>query len=280
MPIAFYYFRSLPRDVQNRIWELHREHRGIRHCLTLSGPLNERHYTAIDIETDRFIRTQLTRGTALNFWNAEGEPIRGESDAKIRLIGTNKVSLPGMEAKSLTTVGQSVFRAYWYPQFQPYIRINYKKDVVVLESDFVCLEPVFRLQHRVPFQRADLQNHWLRHVQHLAVNTSGCRQGVERRSSIVAALPSLEQLWIIVYRDPECCLHEPMSWANFDKSLLDEHKFIPYHHFVNLHRSLTNQPCDCELDGYRSNEILAAFQRAFDVEGVQDMNISIVADPY
>ncbi|KAI1346155.1 hypothetical protein F5Y01DRAFT_322048 [Xylaria sp. FL0043] len=284
-PTTFYYFRNLPQEVQNRIWQLHREHRGIRHYLTHSnhsGPAT-RHYTAIDIETDRFIRTILTRGTARNFWNEEGEPIRGESDAKVRLIGTNWASDAGRSAMSLTTASIIPFVSpptwsFWSKKFNPVIRINYKTDVVVLESDFNCLQPLFRLQHRLglPF-RQDLQDHWLRHVQHLAVNTGGCRMGVERD---IAKLPSLEQLYIVVYRDPECCLRRPRGWANFDKSLLNEHKFLPYDDFVNLHLSLTVQPCGCELNSYRSNEVLGWFQRAFDIEGVQDMKISIVADPY
>ncbi|KAI0429259.1 hypothetical protein F5Y09DRAFT_264350 [Xylaria sp. FL1042] len=273
---TFHPFKRLPPEIQDKIWQFHRQHRGIRHYLTQTEPVT-RHYAAIDIETNRFVRTLVTHGTASKFWDEDDKPIRGESDAKICLVGTHTVFTSGCRAESPTTVKGSPVRPLLSNVNRPRIRINYKTDVVVLESHFVCLQPAFKLQHRLPFQRADLENHWLRHVQRLAISTSGCRMGVERR---IAALPSLEHLYLVVYRDPECWCGAPLRWKNFDKSLLDVHKFLAFDDFVDLHRSYTTRPCDCELNGFRANEILATFLRAFDTEGVQDMKISIVADPY
>ncbi|KAI1428048.1 hypothetical protein F5Y12DRAFT_70775 [Xylaria sp. FL1777] len=270
---TFHLFNRLPREIQDMVWRLHRERRGIRHYLTESQPAT-RHYAAIDIETNLFAQTLLTKRVANTFWDENDRPIRGESDAKIQLIGVNYVSQPGDFAKSVSTAKYPVT---WRKVSRPQIRINYTTDVVVLEGVFVCLRPVFRLQHALPIQWTDLLHHWLRNVQYLAVNAGSCRMGIQTR---IATLPALEQVYLVIYRDPECRYGAPRHWRNFDKSLLDTHNFLPFDDFVNLHPSNANIECDCETNDFRALEVRAAFRRAFLDEGQPNMSISIVADPY
>ncbi len=269
---TFHLFNKLPREIQDMIWKLHREHRGIRHYLTES-PQTTRHYAAIDIETNLFARTLLTKRTASIFWDENDRPTKGESDAKIRLIGVNSVSEPGDFAKSVATAN---YPTTWRKVSQPHIRINYKTDVVVLEGVFVCLRPVFSLQHALPIGLMDLVGHWLANVHFLAVNVASCRMGVERG---IAALPALEHLYLVVYRDPECRHGAPRKWRHFEKSLLDAHNFLPLHDFISLHPK-NNRQCDCEFNDFRALEARATFRKAFALEGKPNMSISIVADPY
>ncbi|TGJ78708.1 hypothetical protein E0Z10_g10054 [Xylaria hypoxylon] len=230
-PTTFHVSTQLPKEIRDMIWKFHREHRGIRHYFTES-PHGCRHYAAVDIETGLFARTILTPRIAGTYWDdGKDRPIKGESDAKIRLIGYNYVSKPDDFAKSVAT---AKYPRTWRKVAKPYIRMNYTTDVVVLEGIFVCLKPVFPLQHSLPGDFTELDEHWLTNVRYLAVNVASCRMSVENP---IATLVNLEHLYLDIYRDPECRYGAPRHWKDFDKTLLDTRNFLPFIDFINLHPS-------------------------------------------
>ncbi|KAI0970436.1 hypothetical protein F4678DRAFT_462664 [Xylaria arbuscula] len=270
---TFHPFIRLPPEIKNMIWELHRQRGGIRHYLTESGQ-SVRHYAAIDLETNLSAETIITKGQAKRYWGPNNRPVRGESDAKIRLKGMNYVSTPGDFATSVVTAN---YTQNWRLVSAPCIRFNYKNDVVVLEGMYNCIIPAFKLRFRLPFFRVDLVGHWLNNVQLLAIHSSRVNVGVERTT---AALPMLRHLYLLVDRDPDCVHGAPRNWPDFDTSLLEERKFLPFDHFVNLHPTSAGQPCDCDLDDYKSLEMQALFRGAFVHFDKPNVPITIVADPY
>ncbi|KAI1290520.1 hypothetical protein F5Y03DRAFT_62933 [Xylaria venustula] len=266
---------GLSPEIQNRIQELRRQRGGIRHYLTESeGSI--RHYGAIDIETNLFAETYITRGDARRFWDMNGRPIRGETDSRIRLIGINYFAMPGGLATSVVTANFTL-NSPWCFKSAPNIRINYNKDVVVMEGMYNCLIPAFNLRKRLPFSRSDLAGHWLENVQLLAVHTSSIPRTVDRT---IAALPMLLHLYLLVHRDPQCVYGAPRTWPDFSPSLLEQRKFLPFHHFAALHPRNPSVRCDCEVDAYRSHEMERILRRALLHFDKSYVKITIVADPY
>ncbi|KAI0450728.1 hypothetical protein F5B21DRAFT_528739 [Xylaria acuta] len=268
----FTLFTQLPPELRAMIWKFHRQQRGMRHYITESE-YSVRHYAAIDIETDLFARTLLTKRTAEKYWDEDDNPVKGESDARLRLIGLNYVPEPGGFGKSPTTARHSTT---WRKVQRPYIRIHYPTDVVLLEATYLCLKPAFHLQAALP--RGLENDHWLHNVRHLALGVASCRLRVE---DTVALLANLRTLRLVVYRDPACPYGAPRGWRDFEKGLLDCRNFLPFADFVRLHPDHDGIECDCETMDVRVLEVRAAFRTALQAAFVDhDVAVSMVADPY
>lgn len=285
--IQFRYFMRLPKPIRDRIWELHRHRGGVRHYLTQlpnrfnNEKLPPRHYAAIDTETNEMVRTGLGVKALHTFWDKEDKPIKGESDAKVRLVGETWCHTDhGSNAVSITTILKTRIHGTLYNlHYRKYIRINYKFDVIVLDGEHTCLQPLFSLQHWNRINWGDLRDRWFWNVQHLALDIASCRNDVEKA---VAALPAIKHVYLLVYRDPMCANGAPRTWKEFDKQRhFNKHKFMHITDFRALHPCKKARPCECETESSRAVDVERAFRRAFLAEyKLMMVEIAVVADPY
>ncbi|KAI0505143.1 hypothetical protein F5B22DRAFT_629066 [Xylaria bambusicola] len=160
-----------------------------------------------------------------------------------------------------------------------HIRMNYTKDVIVLESLYCCLRRLLPPRHKHPIRWQDLEGHWVSNVQHLALSIAGCRHSAEK---IIATLPKLKHLYLIVQRDQKCSHGSPREWTNFDKQQhMTKHNFMHFDHFRALHPDKAINSCECETNPTRAFAVERAFKRAFLAEYKADnVEIVVVADPY
>ncbi|KAK5636384.1 hypothetical protein RRF57_012096 [Xylaria bambusicola] len=292
----FTLFMELPKNVRDKIWELHRENRGVRHyfsdvLMSISESKTSRHYAALDTETNTMVRTRLSRKTLETYWDKNSRPIKGESDDKVALEGRSWIYTSyGTDAKSIITATKPTksppysTATYGITLFnlatgRTHIRMNYTKDVVVFEGLYACLQRMFNPRRKDPIRWQDLEGHWLENVQHLALSIAGCRHNAEK---IIATLPKLKHLYLIVQRDRKCSHGPPRGWKTFDSQRhMTKHKFMPFDLFRALHPDKAANPCECETDTTRAFAVERAFKRAFLAEyKADDVDITVVADPY
>ncbi|KAI1496222.1 hypothetical protein F5X99DRAFT_401111 [Biscogniauxia marginata] len=279
-PQTFHLFAKLPPEIRAIVWKFHLTRRGIRHYIVVSP--RGRHYAAIDIETDTVLDTIITKSMMEKCW-PDG-PVRGERDSCIRLIGGNLTPEPGSLAKSIVTVNHT---RSWRKRSSPYIRIDFRRDLVYFGRGDPCLRPLFSLRvsvepHSYEKLAAD-RTHWLRNVRHLAiqldVNTSSLSPGDEVALKRLWYKSKLKTLYLVSYRDPKCPYGPPRQWRNFSRGALDEHNFLPVDEFIKLHPTYPEIRCCCNLKTINSKLIKEKLQH-WPRSGTAMVKIDIVVDPY
>ncbi|KAI0385738.1 hypothetical protein F5Y04DRAFT_291186 [Hypomontagnella monticulosa] len=135
-PTEFRYFSRLPPELRYMIWKFYHDQRGVRHYLTTTT--NGCNYAAIDIDTNRFIRTFFDRNPPYHAVIATrpewplGHPAAGEELVTSYFKGKHFCLVPeaGSIAKSIIASKDPSFLlempCLW-------VRMNPKQDVVFID---------------------------------------------------------------------------------------------------------------------------------------------------
>ncbi|OTA97878.1 hypothetical protein M434DRAFT_372725 [Hypoxylon sp. CO27-5] len=280
----FQYFLDLPRELQDMIWDFYRNQRGPRHYITVFG--GKRFYASIDIDTNQFMHTYVNAMTAARKsklrW-PKGHAVSAKEFKTIHLIGQHSVPEAGNFAKSIVTTKEKE-RALWQKRQGLHIRCRFEDDVIFIDgSDSnICLRPMSHLNQSELSLEYD---HWLRRVKHLAIQLRPVQSSLDGPSkNMIASLSELKNLYLVLYRDPQCVYGAPRNWRYFKKDAMDEHNFIPFEIFNQLHAEHPGKECRCEKTATGARIIRISMRRAIcgyqgHVRG-HDVDIKIVVDPY
>ncbi|KAI0148081.1 hypothetical protein F4776DRAFT_660253 [Hypoxylon sp. NC0597] len=280
----FQYFPDLPRELQNIIWDFYRNQRGLRHYITVLG--NQRFYASIDIDTNQFMHTYVSALTAANQANSrwpESHPASKKKFNIINLIGQHGVPEAGSFAKSIVTTKEKEL-ALWTKRHSLHIRCRFEDDVFFFDgSDTgICLRPMSHLSKSTLLLEP---NHWLRKVRHLAIQLRPVQSNLDNQSKhVIVTLPKLKNLYLVVYRDPQCVYGAPRNWRHFKKDMMDEHNFLPFETFSQLHAEHPGKKCICAKMATGAESVQRRMRRV--ISGLRGLvrrhhvDIKIVVDPY
>jgi hypothetical protein len=274
-PTSFHFFTRLPQELQDTIWKIHYDSTAIRHYFERLDEWwrVEVVYAAIDTKVNLFANTALTKQETTTY-EEQGQPVHGSTVAQVQLEWYATYPRPGTEATSITT--STTDRSTWLYTKQPYVRIDFGKDVVFLQNGL----QYFFLYDDWPDTWASAGD-WLHNVRFLAI-------GVEREwedrddTELIASLRNLEKLYLVLvpYYEPLSPglvkPSPPREWKDYNNSILNNHSFIPEEEYFKIH---PDGPADRDSQVAYSHERLAAFREAFRQRG-RDVEVSIVADPY
>ncbi|KAI2465744.1 hypothetical protein F4781DRAFT_13315 [Annulohypoxylon bovei var. microspora] len=249
---SFKYFLKLPVELQYMIWDCYRNQRGLRHYLMLAKiPTNVRFYACINIDIDKFVysyRGNKPRKQQLRW--PPSHPASGEEFEVIRLVGHYRTPELDIAARSIVATNSKDIETWAKKALNSlFLRINFAKDLVFVDGGDtgMCLRPISNLL--VGFQQFLLiasNDHWFQRVRHLAIQLKQNQTHLDYYSlQAINLLSKLENLYLVVYRDPDCSYGAPRSWRHFDKALMDEYNFFPYDDFCRLHPHYDDRHCKC-----------------------------------
>ncbi|KAI0842796.1 hypothetical protein F5Y06DRAFT_304491 [Hypoxylon sp. FL0890] len=281
----FHYFLDLPVELQEMIWDFYRNQRGVRHYLTLLD--NERFYACIDIDNNTFMNTYVNSNRVAQKANLRWprhHPASGKEFEIVGLIGRHRIPEPGSFAKSINTTKDRE-RASWGKRRDLRIRIRLENDLVFVDAmdSWVCLRPLSSLGVG-RFNLSLRYNHWFRSVRHLAIQLRALQSNLDIPSTAeIESLWKLENLYLVVYRDPQCVYGPPRHWRYFKKDFMDEYNFLPFETFNQLHPRHMDKECRCTKTANDAKQIQNLLREAIhDYRGFDDRGIviKIVVDPY
>ncbi|KAI1412545.1 hypothetical protein F5Y13DRAFT_190141 [Hypoxylon sp. FL1857] len=278
----FQYFPILPREIQDMIWDFYRDQRGLRHYITIFG--NVRFYASIDIDTNKFLRTYIagTRVKKNLRWPLNG-PISEKEFEVIRLRGKeHRIPEPGNPAKSIITA-TGIERVLWDKRGDLYVRARLESDLIFVDGG----DPRMLLRSISYLNWGTLSvedTHWFRRVRHLAIQLRPNQRVLDEASAeVITSLRNLENLYLVVYRDPQCVYGAPRNWRYFNKDLMDEYNFLPFEVFNKLHPKHRGKRCRCGTTASGAEDIQDDLEGALcDYRDIKDcdVDIRIVVDPY
>ncbi|KAI0482561.1 hypothetical protein GGR56DRAFT_685432 [Xylariaceae sp. FL0804] len=258
-------YPKLPVEIKGLIWSFFFTHRGLRHYVVVS---RDRHYAAIDIETDLLAATQVPPPTAMVRW-PPGEDEARMADLVVRLVGSYRTFASSgprgvKPAKSIVTAK--------YPRTGKKIskmtmHFNPLKDVLFLGGRASPFEALVSLSKRSEgdfFCCLPDAPDWLGQLRTVALQLPrGKMQLPQHVDSLAEKLRSLTRLYLVTHRDPKC--------------MLDHNKFMPFALFKAHHPHPRN--CTCQKDSDEADVVKQTIVNSLGSRA-GSVTISIVADPY
>ncbi|KAI0114090.1 hypothetical protein GGR51DRAFT_505462 [Nemania sp. FL0031] len=294
-PTTFPRFRDLPPELQRMIFQFYRRGR-IRHYFFNSldpysmdpysmepysmDPYSEQpdsffqHYAAIDLATDRFAETVLTR----EYLERLGTSSAGRRNDTISLSHEYYYGKPGEAAES--PQAHKVPEG-WLRANGPLIAVDYTADIFTFQG---LKRSTWGRTFNLPYMGfADTWlpsvHTWLPNVECLAVTLP-----ITDDEDVICAgftqMEKLKHVYIVTYRDPYCRYGAPSRWENFKRELLNKGGFLEFMDWAVRHPMGARKECLCGTEHLPVIDADRTLKAAYFRAHKSQIETSIVADPY